>query len=713
MLRLLPLLALVGVLIASPATYVAAQPANDQPGPCTLDNGIKHVIFLEFDNVHFRRDRPDVPSDLEQMPHLLNFLQDNGSLLTDNHTILISHTAGGILSSLTGLYPDRHGATVTNSYGWFNSSASSGVTIGTAFKYWTDLVDDAGTPPVDALPNMVTDGAKTTPAPWVPWTRAGCDVGGAGLANIELENTGIGAHGDMTQVFGIGSTEWNEANNPATRAQASTDFVGIAIHCAAGGGICAQQGNTANARTDSLPDEPNGYSGFQALFGAKYVDPAITGGQAAVKDVFGQTDVTDSASRPGFPGFDGMLAKNSLGYVAAMQEAGVQVTYGYVSDAHDNHKLARASGPGEADYEAQLAAYDQAFAAFFSRLAQDGITRDNTLFVITADEGDHFVGGTSSDGTWQHIFCNVDLGQTCPANQIGEVTANINGLLAPDPTRPPFTIHVDSAPNFYVKGQPSRTDPAVRQLEHDVFNVSAVDPYVSSTAASIVAQMADPVEEQLLHMVNADPHRTPTFTLFAKPDFFVTASPNNCSTDVPPVKATVCVSPNFAWNHGDIQPEIGTTFLGLVGPGVRHLGREDHVWSDHADERPTILSLVGLQDSYMSDGRVLSEVVAREGRGAGLQRELGTVYKQLNAPFGQFSMDTLQVSTTALRSDDTRYNQLETQLASLGDRRNALATKIKNLLQDRAGFNPSSAAGVLGEAHTLLGEADALAASVR
>ena len=60
-------------------------------------------------NTHFRRDNPNVPSDLEQMPHLLNFITGNGTLLTNDHTVLISHTAGGILSSLTGVYPDRHG----------------------------------------------------------------------------------------------------------------------------------------------------------------------------------------------------------------------------------------------------------------------------------------------------------------------------------------------------------------------------------------------------------------------------------------------------------------------------------------------------------------------------------------------------------------------------------------------------------------------------
>ena len=70
---------------------------------CQLgDKGkIQHVIYLQFDNVHFLRDNPNVPSDLEQMPHLSDFLKDNGTFDTNDHTILISHTGGGILSSLT------------------------------------------------------------------------------------------------------------------------------------------------------------------------------------------------------------------------------------------------------------------------------------------------------------------------------------------------------------------------------------------------------------------------------------------------------------------------------------------------------------------------------------------------------------------------------------------------------------------------------------
>src|SRR4051812_36225399 len=68
---------------------------------------IKHVVYLQFDNTHYSRDNPTVASDLEQMPNLLTFLKSSGTLFTNDHTVLISHTAGGILSTQTGLYPDR------------------------------------------------------------------------------------------------------------------------------------------------------------------------------------------------------------------------------------------------------------------------------------------------------------------------------------------------------------------------------------------------------------------------------------------------------------------------------------------------------------------------------------------------------------------------------------------------------------------------------
>ena len=194
---------------ASPAgaTVAGGQAAPAKVG-CGLQSGhgdIKHVIYLQFDNTHFIRDNPNVPSDLEQMPHLLNFLRGNGTLLTNDHTILISHTGGGIISSITGVYPDRHGQAVSNSYRYFKADGTTASS--STFKYWTDLTDDIGTPPADPLPNMVNGDSgtpKTMPAPWVPYTKAGCDFGAVGAANVVLENTGTGVNGDMTKVFGAG-----------------------------------------------------------------------------------------------------------------------------------------------------------------------------------------------------------------------------------------------------------------------------------------------------------------------------------------------------------------------------------------------------------------------------------------------------------------------------------------------------------------------------
>src|SRR3954447_18204715 len=145
------------------ARIVKVGPPPKPAGTCNLgENGkIKHVIYIQFDNVHFYRDNPNVPSDLEQMPNLLNFIRDNGTLDTNDHTVLISHTGGGILSSLTGLYPDRHGHGVSTSYGCFSPGGS--VAFSSTFKYWTDNTDGGNpanpppTPSADPNSNMVSN----------------------------------------------------------------------------------------------------------------------------------------------------------------------------------------------------------------------------------------------------------------------------------------------------------------------------------------------------------------------------------------------------------------------------------------------------------------------------------------------------------------------------------------------------------------------------
>src|SRR5256714_13298680 len=159
-------------LLLAPGAF-AAPPAG---GSCQLrspNGNIQHVIYIQFDNTHFRRDNPNVPSDLEQMPHLLNFITGNSRLLANDHTALISHTATGILTSLTGVYPDRMGQPVSNSFRYFKTDGTT--RTGVSFAYWTaPLFDPAGST-TDTTPEMINENGKIAPAPWVPFTRAGCD----------------------------------------------------------------------------------------------------------------------------------------------------------------------------------------------------------------------------------------------------------------------------------------------------------------------------------------------------------------------------------------------------------------------------------------------------------------------------------------------------------------------------------------------------------
>src|SRR5260221_14006840 len=105
---------------------------------CQLNSAkgnIKHVIYIQFDNTHFTRDNPNVPSDLEQMPNLLNFIQSNGVLLTNHHTPLISHTANDILTSLTGVYGDGMRVPASNSFPSFNPDGTT--TLAGPSANWT------------------------------------------------------------------------------------------------------------------------------------------------------------------------------------------------------------------------------------------------------------------------------------------------------------------------------------------------------------------------------------------------------------------------------------------------------------------------------------------------------------------------------------------------------------------------------------------------
>jgi hypothetical protein len=228
-------------------------------------------------------------------------------------------------------------------------------------------------------------------------------------------------------------------------------------------------------------------------------------------------------------------------------------------------------------------------------------------------------------------------------------------------------------------------------LEKTMAGLSIVNPHTGLSESllgtglgpDLQGALVDPAAMQLLHMNTvADPNREPTFTFFGNPNFFFETVGSTTPT----------VGTGFAWNHGDIQPEIARTFIGIVGPGVRNLGVTEprDFFTDHVDLRPTMMTLLGLADDYQHDGRTIVELLDPKILPSSLHAhsdtllELGQIYKQIDAPFGQLSKSTLAVSTYAITSTSTGdavYNNLENQISQWTLERDGLAAQIKTMLE--------------------------------
>ena len=582
------------------------------------------------------------------------------------------------------------------------------VLFNSSFLYWTAVA-------ADGKPEMLDEFGKTAPAPWVAYTRAGCDVGAFSVANIEFERL----PDDVTTFYGAGSTVDTTvrgelaSSDPATQQKPSTDYLGIAVHCAIGSPLCNGAKNAPYAANDLLPDEPGGYQGYRALYGNKFLQPVISPG-GPVKNLDGQV-IKDSSGDIGFPGYDGMIGPNALAYTLDMQTHGVPVTFTYLSDVHDSWTTGAGLGSGSATYESQLRRENAAFGTFFAGLAKNGITTANTLFVITADEGDHFVGSSPSPAT-----CN-GVTVACSYGKVGEVDGNLTGMLAGRGVTTPFDVAADSAPVIYVHGQPAASSVAVRAMERAAAGLTAPD-LATGQGVLLTNYLADPVEMNILHMVTGDPKRTGTFALFANPDFWLSSGPAKCGSS--------CVSEpagQDAWNHGDVAPAINTTWLGLAGPGVANLRVDNSIWSDHTDIQPTMMALLGLRDDYTPDGVVLGDVIEPTALPPAMLSayptlvKLGHLYTRLEAPVGEFGLDTLAASTRALASNaagDATYTTIEGQLTSLGSARDTLATQIQGLLIGAEfGGQPLSTtksgkkalSKLIAQGNGLLAQADALA----
>ena len=145
---------------------------------------------------------------------------------------------------------------------------------------------------------------------------------------------------------------------------------------------------------------------------------------------------------------------------------------------------------------------------FFTNLAAHGITKANTLFMVTVDEGDHFAGGAGLPAARRDArlrASNCSTLTACPSNQIGEV----NSQPAAAPAERGAAVLVCTPTTLrpcYVNGGPGLERTAASGSSSMTWPTSRCRiPYVGNGALTPVTyRLADQAEERALHMVNAE-----------------------------------------------------------------------------------------------------------------------------------------------------------------------------------------------------------------
>ena len=114
------------------------------------------------------------------------------------------------------------------------------------------------------------------------------------------------------------------------------------------------------------------------------------------------------------------------------------------------------------------------------------------------------------------------------------------------------------------------------------------------------------------------------------------------------------------------------------------------------------MTVLGLHDDYSWDGAAIAQIIgsarsSRGWRGRGESalpwtiranergyEDLDAAYKQLDAPFGEFGLNTLDADTSALASNtaqDATYTNTTSQLQTCESKRTSLAGQIQSVLQ--------------------------------
>lgn len=143
-------------LVAGPAGTAAALPKS-RPSTPPAAGRPSHVVVIDIDNTHL--------TDMLAMPAVRAWFA-GGTLMTNDHTDLISYTQPDYVNEVTGLY-DSHTGILSNTQDDAGQSVS--------FPYWLDKLAN-GSPVHLSAP------------PWQWWNQHGYTVGAVGWADMELES---------------------------------------------------------------------------------------------------------------------------------------------------------------------------------------------------------------------------------------------------------------------------------------------------------------------------------------------------------------------------------------------------------------------------------------------------------------------------------------------------------------------------------------------
>ena len=308
--------ALLAVLVAACAAAALATGALSNgsttaaaSGPCQLGTKagqVKHVIYLQFDNTHYRRDRaerrvgpradaapPELPQGqrhaADQRPHDPDLAHGRRDPGVADRPLPRSQRADRV-EQLRLLQERRH--------------AAVHLVVQVLDRHGRRHERHAAEHDHRRRP----DHTRPVGAP----TRAPAATSAASRrANIELENnstTALGRH-DAGLRRRLGRVERGREPGDAGRSR-STDFVGIAVHCAQGDALCDEQRRSAKPDdSTTIPGSTTATRRSSARSTSTRRSPA---GSRASRRPTAPT-ITDPAGNCGFPGFDGMLAKNTLG----------------------------------------------------------------------------------------------------------------------------------------------------------------------------------------------------------------------------------------------------------------------------------------------------------------------------------------------------------------------------------------------------------------